>query len=405
MVFSVSRANGIEVVSNDTRVVLDAMRKTDSPIFISHAHGDHCGGMKSSPEVYLTQATQALAQVTGLNAKKSHIMEYGKKITFGNIEITAHNAGHILGSAQYEIASPFENVVYTGDINFRDTLLTKRADIVQCDVLIIESTYGTPCYFPSREYTYERIVNWANYIIKGGKIPAFQTDGLGNAQELIVLLNNQTKIPVITHSKVSRYNRVYEQFGHKIEYLDQNCEESKEVLVGKECVYVVPKNIDLRDKPEFKVAFVSGWGERFSGRRKAFPLSDHSDFYRLLNFVECVKPKFVLTCHGNKKSKITLAKKIRRTLHIVASPLTNEAQNLFIESKIPKPERIGICKKELITSVKPGFIYPRNWLISNACSSLRRFSREEVKMGLSESVKEGKLRYIHESDSYELQAP
>jgi Cft2 family RNA processing exonuclease len=394
MGFSVRRANGIEIISNHTTVILDAVKKSDIPIFVSHAHGDHCGGMKSSPEIYSTKATRALARVAGIKAQKNHTLNYGEKVKFDNVEVTAHNAGHILGSTQFEIASPFESAVYTGDINFRDTLLTRKAEIIPCDVLIIESTYGTPCYFPSREYMYERIVKWANFTVKTGKIPAFQTDALGNAQELIALLNDQSKIPVVAHNKVARYNRVYEQFGHKLNYLDQNSEESKELLNSKECVYVVPKNLDLRDRPEFKVAFVSGWGERFSGRRKAFSLSDHSDFYRLLNFVECVKPKVVFTCHGSKKSKITLAKKIRRTLHIAASPLTKQEQGLLLKSKVAKPERVEECKREILTNVRPGFMYPKNWLISTTCNSLRRFSREEVQMSLSESEKEGKLRYM-----------
>lgn len=402
MAFSIRRTNGIEVLFKDTQVVLDAVRRSDSPVFISHAHGDHCGKLKLVDEAYSTQATFALAQVYCGKAKNHHFVEYGEKIVFGDVEVEAHNAGHILGSTQYEIISPLGNVVYTGDINFRDTLLIKRAEVVPCDILIIESTYGTPCYFPSKEYMYERIAKWTNYTIKTGKIPAFQTDALGNAQELIALLNRLTNIPVITHPKVSNYNNIYGEFGHKLEYLDQNCKEGKEVLDGKECTLILPKNVDLRGRPEFKAAFVSGWGSRFSGRRKAFCLSDHSDFYRLLEYVEEARPKVVFTCHGNRKSKMALAKKIQRTLHIPSSPLTKDMKIVTGESKIFASERLGECARELMTNVKPGFTYPRNWLISATCSSLRRFSKDEVEIGLSESVKTGKLHYIHETDSYEL---
>lgn len=401
MVFAVMRDNGIEVTYEDTNVILDPARKTDQQVFITHAHGDHCQGFKSSPETYSTRATFDLAQVYAKSRSKNRFIELHKTIHFGDVHIQAHNSGHILGSAQYEITTPLGNVVYTGDINFRDTLVTQKAEVVPCDLLIIESTYGTPCYFPSRDYMYERIVKWATSIIRKKKVPSFQTDALGNAQELITLLNKSAKIPVVTHPRVSGYSRIYEKFGHRLDFVDAVSEEGKEIVDGRECALIAPKNIDLRGNTCLDVAFVSGWGSRFSGRRKAFSLSDHSDFYRLLGYVEEAKPKMVLTCHGSFKSKVTLATKIQRMLKIPSSPLKKSDHTIF-DVNIDQTRQSEVVK-ELMTNIRPGFTYPRNWLISTASRSLKRFSREEVENGLSESVKAGKLKYLHESDSYERQ--
>lgn len=404
MAFSAKRSNGIEVSYKNTMVVLDSVRKSNLPVFISHAHGDHCKGFKAADETYSTRATLALAQIASgkARAQANHLVECLKPMPFGDVEVEAHNAGHILGSTQYEIVSPSGNAVYTGDIKFRDTLLTEKAEAVPCDLLIIESTYGTPCYFPSKEYMHERIVEWVFFSIKKGKIPAFQTDALGNAQELIALLNKLTDIPIITHTRVSAYSRVYQEFGHKLSYIDAQSEDGKEILDGGECALIMPKNVDLRSQHQLNVAFVSGWGSKFSGSRKAFCLSDHSDFYRLLEYVEKAKPKMVLTCHGNLHSKATLSKRIRRTLHISSSPLSKEEYVIPTEIEAPRSTRLGECVKEIMISVKPGFTYPRKWLISATSRSLRRFSQDEVETGLAESVKAGKLRYICEKDSYEL---
>ncbi len=399
MVFAVRRNNGIEVAYKDTNVILDPARKTDQPVFITHAHGDHCQGFKSSPITYSTRATFDLAQVYAEPRSKNRFIELHKAIDFGDVKLQAHNSGHILGSAQYEITTSMGNVVYTGDINFRDTLVTQRAEVVPCDLLIIESTYGTPCYFPSTDYMYERIVKWATSITRKDKIPAFQTDALGNAQELITLLNRSANIPVVTHPRVTGYSQVYERFGHRLDFVDAASEEGKEIVDGGECALIVPKNIDLRGSIGLDVAFVSGWGSRFSGQRKAFSLSDHSDFYRLLGYVEEAKPKMVLTCHGNFKSQVTLAKKIQRMLKIPSSPLKKRDYAVF-DRNIGHTRQSEVLR-ELMTSIKPGFTYPRNWLISTASRSLKRFSRDEVENGLSESVKAGKLKYLHESDSYE----
>ncbi|MCW3980681.1 MAG: MBL fold metallo-hydrolase [Candidatus Bathyarchaeota archaeon] len=355
------RNNGIEVKYKDTNVILDPSKKTDQQVFITHAHGDHCQGFKSSPETYSTHATLDLAQVYAKSRSRNRFVELHKTIDFGEVNVKAHNSGHILGSAQYEITTPLGNVVYTGDINFRDTLVTQKAEVVPCDLLVIESTYGTPCYFPSRDYMYERIVKWATSITRKNKIPSFQTDALGNAQELIALLNKSAKIPVVTHPRVSGYSRIYGRFGHRLDFVDAASEEGKEIVDRGECALIAPKSVDLRGKTGLDVAFVSGWGSRFSGRRKAFSLSDHSDFYRLLGYVEEAKPKIVLTCHGSLKSKVTLATKIQRMLKIPSAPLKKSDHKTFDVNIGQTRHNVRAHVRELMTNIKPGFTYPRRY--------------------------------------------
>ncbi|MCK4498092.1 hypothetical protein KAU25_02725, partial [Candidatus Bathyarchaeota archaeon] len=67
--------------------------------------------------------------------------------------------------------------------------------------------------------------------------------------------------------------------------------------------------------------------------------------------------------------------------------------------------RLDSCVQEIMANVKPGFIYPKRWLVSATCNGLRRFTRGEVETGLSTSVKKGRLRYLHETDSFELRLP
>lgn len=405
MAFSARRNNGVEISFRDTKVILDPGRGSELPVFVTHAHGDHCKGLKSSSETYSTRATFELARATNSSTWKikpeNHFIENHEKIRCGDIEVRAHNAGHVLGSTQFELISPQGNAVFTGDINFRDTLMMRRAEVAPCDLLIIESTYGTPCYFPSQEFMYERIVDWTRFIIRKGKIPTFQTDALGNAQELIALLNKFTKLPIVTHPKIARYSDVYQRFGHRLSYVAHDSEEGKEILDSKECTWIMPKNTDLRELSNVESAFVSGWGSKFAGRRKAFSLSDHSDFYRLIEFVEETRPRMVLTCHGNLRSKLTLAKSIWRTLHIPASPLTRNPQALSIRVDSVNPTRMNECVKDIMLKVRPGFTYPRKWLISTTCRGLRQFNKREVERGLNESVKNGKLRYDSETDAYE----
>jgi putative mRNA 3-end processing factor len=404
MSFSARQSNGIVVEFNGTKVVFDSTRKTGFPLLVTHAHGDHCKGLRSK-ETYCTHPTLELAGVK--KAENHYLVEFNRPFEVVNAEVTAYNSGHILGSAQYKVTTDSESLVYTGDLNFRDTLITKRAETVPCDVLIMESTYGTPCYFPSREYMYERIVDWTTFSTKRGRIPAFQTDALGNAQELIALLNLETELPVITHPRVSKYNEVYRRFGYDLHSFDEKSDEALDISRRGNYVLIAPKNVDLRTDVQAKkldLAFVSGWGSRFSGRRKAFCLSDHSDFYRLLDFVEEVAPRKVLTCHGSHRSKGMLAKKIESALHIKSMPLKREPSSSAVRKHVDLA-RLETCVEEIMANVKPGFIYPKGWLVSATCNGLRRFTKGEVETGLSASVKQGRLRYLHETDSFELKLP
>jgi len=194
----------------------------------------------------------------------------------------------------------------------------KPAEPVSCDILVLESTFGSPSFvFPSEESIGKEMVDWAQKIIKAGRIPTFQTDPLGNAQEVVGIFN-ESGLPVVTHWKVSRVNSVYEAHGHKLEYFDAKSPEADEVTSSGSSVFITPKKFDLKNRPEFVPALVSGWA--LWSKRTAFPLSDHADFPRLMRFVEECNPKTVLTCHGSRFNQ-TLAGYIERKLKIRAYPI------------------------------------------------------------------------------------
>ena len=56
-------------------------------------------------------------------------------------------AGHILGAAQL-VVEPVGGgrLVYTGDLNLRRRITTPAAEIVECETLVIETTFGHPRY-------------------------------------------------------------------------------------------------------------------------------------------------------------------------------------------------------------------------------------------------------------------
>ncbi len=318
-------ANGVAVEYSGTRVILDPqVNSSEYPnVFITHAHYDHAKGFHFPNQTkFSTKETYDLVRaIKKKSIRNWNPVLYGRKVKIDDLEIKPHNAGHVLGSVQYEVISPEGNLVYTGDLNFVDTLTMKAAEACPCDILVIETTFGSPGFvLPPKERIYVEIAQWAFDSIKSQKTPAFQTDSIGNAQELIRIFNTLTTFSVITHWKVTRINKVYESYGHALNYLDAGAEEASELASSCKRVFIAPKRLNLSGNSDFNVAYVSGWASRLKGGRKPFLLSDHADFSHLLQFVKECGPKMVLTCHGGRFNEI-FAKYVTEKLGIEARPL------------------------------------------------------------------------------------
>ena len=324
MPLTVKWNEGVSVEYGDTRVLFDPQSNILShpTAFVTHAHFDHSKGFSfPEPQKFSTKETRDLLKVYGREAHRWKPVAYGQRVKVDDLEVVVHNAGHVLGSALYEVVSPEGKVVYTGDFQFRDTFTMKAAEAVPCDILVLEATFGSPSFlFPQRDVIAMEIVRWAVNSVKRSKIPAFQTDPLGNAQEIIHAFNTLTNLPVVAHWRVAQISKVYEACGHSLEFLDARSEEASEVISSGECIFVAPKSLNLTKHSGFNVALVSGWALWHRSGRKAFALSDHADFPQLMEFVEACEPKTVLTCFGGRFNK-AFANQVEKRLGIEARPL------------------------------------------------------------------------------------
>jgi len=328
---------GVSVSYGDTRVVFDPQKRghESSRVFITHAHLDHAGvSNRLNSEKHSTKETMDLLMIYRRRISWWKPISYREKIRVGDLEVVAHNAGHVLGSSLYEIVSPEGTVVYTGDFQFRDTFTLKAAEAVPCDILILEATFGSPSFiFPDREDVASKMVQWALSLLKRGKTPTFRADSLGNAQEIIRAFNILTDIPVVVHPTIEKINKIYQAYGCRLEFLSLRCEEAEEVLSSGGGILVTPKAVKFGNPSRFETAFVSGWALWFRSRGSAsFALSDHADFQQLMEFVEECEPKTVLTCFSEKFDR-TLANHVARKFKIEARPLNLIKSEIYINSK------------------------------------------------------------------------
>ena len=185
--------------------------------FVSHAHLDHSGYSPSIyhagfPETYATSPTMKLAELLIEDSIKIHrrkhehqkiyrselqtLMnryvpcDYGKKYAFGGYEVSMYDAGHICGSAitlveKYHSGKRF---VYTGDFKIERQLLEGGAEIVQSDVLILESTYAGKDH-PNRELMMERFIDEVKEVVDNGGIALLPVFAVGRSQEMLAMMN------------------------------------------------------------------------------------------------------------------------------------------------------------------------------------------------------------------------
>lgn len=316
--------NGVVIEHGETRIVFDpkSKRLKCNASFITHAHVDHSHAFKIEhiPK-FSSEETMRLVAIDGAKTSNWKPLPLNEKILLDNIEVTPHPSGHVLGSYEFEVATPDGTILFTGDMNTRESRIIKPAEPVKCDVLIIESTFGSPDFiFPPDDIIAKNMVEWASGMLREGRIPVFQADSLGNAQEVIRIFNENTSLPVVSHRKVTKINKIYEAYGCRMEYVDIGSKDAIDLISNRNAVIVAPKHLDLSYKLELEYvpALVSGWALKF--RRNSFPLSDHADFPNLIKFVGDCNPKLVLTYHGGRFNSI-LAKHIEKKLKIRAYPI------------------------------------------------------------------------------------
>jgi Cft2 family RNA processing exonuclease len=271
--------------------------------WVSHAHSDHARHYSSV--LFGTDVTLEIYRMRwpeqSEKPQQFHPKRFGETWEYRGAKFTAYPAGHILGAAQLLIEFEGERFVYTGDLKLREPLCGLATQIVPCDHLVIESTFGLPVYhFLSREEAAERILQFARETLEDGAIPAFTGYALGRGQEIAHVLC-QAGIPTAVHGAIAKYVPVYEQHGYAFPgwepYEPRN-------LRGKALVTVpgLKRNLEARGLP-VRQAYVSGWASvdnarLRSGAEMLIPYSDHADFQELLRLVEASGARRVDVVHG-----------------------------------------------------------------------------------------------------------
>jgi putative mRNA 3-end processing factor len=315
-------------------VACDAFDDARPLRIVTHAHADHLGGLRKSlkccEKVLMTKATRDLAETLDdslkLHGAPVKTMEYGKPFKYRDEKITLIKADHILGAAQVLVEDAGGiRIAYTGDFRIDDT------PVVDCDVLVVEATYGSPsCRRNFDVDVRELLVSMVEKRLRGGAVYVFGYHG--KLQEIMKLLRRaDVSVPFVMPERVYQVTKVCEQHGMDLGCLSLSTDEDgRELLDGNlPCVAFYHMNTRQHVGLNNSRICVSGWEfnapcRQIGDREYLVALSDHSDFDGLIEYVKRSHAKQVITDNYRSHGAV-LAKEIRKRLGISAVALPRTA--------------------------------------------------------------------------------
>ncbi len=263
--------------------------------FISHAHTDHI-----APHAYaLCTAETAALYRHRLGPRRTLDMVYRRPIDWGGLRLTAFPAGHCLGSAMLLAEDGDQSLLYTGDFKLSESATAERAELPHAEILVIESTFGTPDYrLPPRNLVIEQLLELISQCLAEGSVPIVLAYALGKAQEVTKIFTS-AGVPVVQHRKAFEISQIYSRFG-----VDLGRYELFKGRVESGWALVAPPGAGgLDDVGRQTRIAVTGWAVDKSAKYRfqvdhAVPLSDHADYDELIEAVGRVAPRIVYCTHG-----------------------------------------------------------------------------------------------------------
>ena len=313
---------------------IDPWRAVDFAV-VTHAHADHA---RWGCQRYLCSDSGAgvLQERMGNDARIESI-PFGEKIQLGEVTVSLHPAGHLLGSAQIRLESDGEVWVVTGDYKTDPDPSCEAFEIVPCDTFITESTFALPIYrWPSPNEVFREMNAWWRSNQSEDRTSIVFAYALGKAQRVLCGLDASIG-PIGVHGAVDKLNPHYRAAGRPVPPTVRAGAETRNLLRGQGLI-VAPGSAQntpwIRRFAPYSLAFASGWMQvRGARRRRAldrgFVLSDHADWRGLLETIRATGAKRVGVTHGYTDVLVRwLQEEAGLEAFVVPTRYTGEAEEL-----------------------------------------------------------------------------
>jgi len=291
---------------------------------ITHGHSDHA--RLGHEAVLATPETLAVMQARlGSGAGRcTQALRYGERLRVGDVDVTLRPAGHILGSAQVVIEYRGQRAVVTGDYKRHHDPTCAPFELVPCDLLVTEATFGLPVFRhePDALEIDRLLASVAAFPERTHQVGAY---GLGKCQRVIALLRQAGyDRPIWLHGAMVELCRLYEALGVPLGEL-RHVADATTKLAG-EIVLSPPSALGDRWSRRLSdplTAFASGW-MRVRGRARQrgveLPLiiSDHVDWPELIQTIEETGAGEIWVTHGREEAVVYRARQMGRRARALA---------------------------------------------------------------------------------------
>lgn len=271
---------------------------------ITHAHGDHA---HAGSAAYLCAAAGERVLRRRLPDARIESLPYGERLRVGEVDVSFHPAGHVLGSAQVRVESRGEVWVASGDYKRAADPTCEPFEPVRCHTFITEATFALPVYsWDPPAVVVDEILGWWHGNRADDKPSVLFCYVLGKAQRILAELSGRAEAPIHLHGAMWAMTEAYREARITMAPAARISEDMRGKLLAQSLV-LAPLSARgtrwMKRLPRSSDAFASGLMRVRGVRRqrafdRGFALSDHADWRALLSTIDETGASRVLVTHG-----------------------------------------------------------------------------------------------------------
>lgn len=291
---------------------VDPLEPVETAI-VTHGHADH-----ARPGHGTVYATPQTLDIMAIRYGDEHTAEpvplnyHSRREIAEDVFITLFPAGHILGSAQILIEHRDKRVVVSGDYKRHDDPTCKPFEPVSCDVFITEATFALPV-FRHPPIAGEMTKLLSSLRLFSQRCHLVGVYALGKCQRVILALREAGYVrPIYVHGALLKLCEYYQTQGIELGKLIAVSDVDDLNTLAGEIVLAPPSALAdrwSRKLPDVLTVMASGWMQiraRAKQRRAelALVISDHSDWYELLQTLRDVNAPDIWVTHGREEALV-----------------------------------------------------------------------------------------------------
>ena len=291
---------------------------------VTHGHADHA--RPGHAQVLATRETLGIMAVRyGENfAGQSQVAKLGETLRIGEVTVSFHPAGHVLGSAQILIEAQGTRIVVSGDYKRVADATCLPFDVLPCDVFVSEATFGLPIFRQpdALDEIRRMLASLALFPERTHLVGAY---ALGKAQRIISLIRQAGyERPLYLHGAMEKLTAFYAAEGISLGETRVIRAGEKDKLKG-EIILCPPGSLSDVWSRKFSdpvTCYASGWMQtRARARQRGVELpliiSDHADWPDLCRTIAETGCSQLWVTHGQEDALVHWAE----TRGLMAKPL------------------------------------------------------------------------------------